>query len=167
MHISYTKSINIPVSVAFATLPHMINVYEICLNTTNYPIFNMQGFIYCLWTSILKLFWSVGIPTMISYIHDCIYTVSGFVQVSRVKIPFYIQVWHYQLHSWLYISSFRFGASEKFTNVHKGQGGLKGSLWVNISWPIVPHLYYVNLNLNSLWAESPHDFTRVSLDYTC
>ncbi len=44
MHISYKKSFNIPVSIAFATLAHMINVYEI----SNYPIFNMQGFIYCL-----------------------------------------------------------------------------------------------------------------------
>ncbi len=42
MRISYTKSFNIPVSIAFATLVHMINVYEICLNTTNYPILNMQ-----------------------------------------------------------------------------------------------------------------------------
>ncbi len=42
MHISYTKSFNIPVSIAFATLAHMLNVYEICLNTTNYPIFNKQ-----------------------------------------------------------------------------------------------------------------------------
>ncbi len=64
MQISYTKSFNIPVSIAFATLAHMINVYEICLNTTNYTILNMQGFIYCMWTSILKLFWSAGIPTM-------------------------------------------------------------------------------------------------------
>ncbi len=64
MHISYTKSFNIPVSTAFATLAHVINVYEISLNTTNYPIFNMQGFIYCVWTYILKLFWSEGIPTM-------------------------------------------------------------------------------------------------------
>ncbi len=64
MHISCTKSLNIPISIAFATLAHMINVYEICLNTTNYPIFNMQGFIYCLWTFILKLFWSAGIATM-------------------------------------------------------------------------------------------------------
>ncbi len=64
MHISYTKSLNIPVSIVFATPAHMINVYEICHNTTNYPIFDMQGFIYCLWTSILKLFWLAGIPTM-------------------------------------------------------------------------------------------------------
>ncbi len=42
MHISYTKSFYIPISIAFATLAHMLNVYEICLNTTNYPIFNKQ-----------------------------------------------------------------------------------------------------------------------------
>ncbi len=46
MHISHTKSFNIPVSIALATHAHMINVYEICLNTTNYPIFNMQDVIY-------------------------------------------------------------------------------------------------------------------------
>ncbi len=28
MHISHTKSFNIPVSIALATLAHMINVYE-------------------------------------------------------------------------------------------------------------------------------------------
>ncbi len=32
MHISHTKSFNIPVSIALATLAHIINVYEICLN---------------------------------------------------------------------------------------------------------------------------------------
>ncbi len=35
MHILHTKSFNIPVSIALATLAHMTNVYEICLNTTN------------------------------------------------------------------------------------------------------------------------------------
>ncbi len=32
MHISHTKSFNISVSISLATLAHMINVYEICLN---------------------------------------------------------------------------------------------------------------------------------------
>ncbi len=64
MHFSYTKSFNIPVSIALTTLAHMLNVYEICLNTTNYPIFNMKDFRYCLRTSILDCFWSAGIPTM-------------------------------------------------------------------------------------------------------
>ncbi len=32
MHISYINSFDISVSIAFATLAHMINVYEICLN---------------------------------------------------------------------------------------------------------------------------------------
>ncbi len=54
MHISHTKSFNIPVSIALATLTHMIN--EICLKTTNYPIFNMQDLRYYLWTSILDCF---------------------------------------------------------------------------------------------------------------
>ncbi len=35
MHITHTKSFNIHVSIALPTLAHMINVYEICLNTTN------------------------------------------------------------------------------------------------------------------------------------
>ncbi len=62
MHISHTKSFNIPVSIALATLAHMINVYEICLNTTNYPIFNMQDFRYCLWTSIWNCFGQLVSP---------------------------------------------------------------------------------------------------------
>ncbi len=56
MHISLTTSFNMPVSIALATLVRMINAYEKCLNTTNYPIFNMQDFRYCLWTSILDCF---------------------------------------------------------------------------------------------------------------
>ncbi len=36
------------------SLAHMLNVYmKMCLNTTNYPIFNMQDFRYRLCTSIL------------------------------------------------------------------------------------------------------------------
>ncbi len=62
MYISYTKSFNIPVSIALATLAYMINVYEICLNTTNCSIFNMQDFIYCLWTSILDCFGQLVSP---------------------------------------------------------------------------------------------------------
>ncbi len=56
MHISHTKSFNIPVSIALAIPAHVINVYEICLNTTNYPVLNMQDFRYCLWTAILDCF---------------------------------------------------------------------------------------------------------------
>ncbi len=48
-----------PVSVAHA---NMINVYEICLNNTNYLIFNMQDFRYCLWTSILVCFGQLVSP---------------------------------------------------------------------------------------------------------
>ncbi len=36
-----------------ATLAHMLNWYEICLNRTNYPVFNMQDFRYWLYTSFL------------------------------------------------------------------------------------------------------------------
>ncbi len=58
MHISisHAKSFNTHVSTARATLAQMINVYEICVNTTHSPIFNMQGFICCRWTSILDCF---------------------------------------------------------------------------------------------------------------
>ncbi len=35
---------NIPVSIRRTTLAHMLNEYEICINTTNYPIVNMQDF---------------------------------------------------------------------------------------------------------------------------
>ncbi len=63
MRISHTKSFNIHVSIALATLAHMINVYEICLNTTNYPIFNMQDFRYCMWTSMLDCFDQLNLYT--------------------------------------------------------------------------------------------------------
>ncbi len=53
MHISHTQSFNIPVSIALVTLAHMINVYKICLNTTNFPIFNMHDIP------------TAGIPTML------------------------------------------------------------------------------------------------------
>ncbi len=35
---------------------------DISLNTTNYPIFNMQDFRIGLWFSMLDLFWPGGIP---------------------------------------------------------------------------------------------------------
>ncbi len=59
---SYAKSFNIPVSIALATLAHMIDVYEICFNTTNYLIFNMQDFRYCLWSSNLDYFGQLVSP---------------------------------------------------------------------------------------------------------
>ncbi len=64
-HFTY-KIFNIPVSIALATLAHMINVYVICLNTTNYPLFNIQHFRYCLWTSILDCFGQLVSPPCIS-----------------------------------------------------------------------------------------------------
>ncbi len=56
------RHFNIPVSIALATLAHIINVYNICLNTTNYPIFNMQDFRYCMWTSISDCFGQLVSP---------------------------------------------------------------------------------------------------------
>ncbi len=56
MHISHTKSFNAPVSIALATPAHVINVYEICLNTTNYSICKISD-IACgppLWTVLVS-----------------------------------------------------------------------------------------------------------------
>ncbi len=66
MHISHTTSFNIPVSIAL-----MINVYEICLNTINYLIFNMQDFRYCLWTWILGCFGQLVSPSYTSSRQSC------------------------------------------------------------------------------------------------
>ncbi len=52
-----------------AILAHMINVYAICLNTTNYPIFNMQYFRYCLWTSILDYFGQLVSPPCCTFLY--------------------------------------------------------------------------------------------------
>ncbi len=68
MHISHTKSFNTPVSIALATLAHMINVYEIRLNTTNYLILNMQDFNILSVDLHFGMFWSAGIPTMLQSI---------------------------------------------------------------------------------------------------
>ncbi len=96
MHISQTKSFNIPVSLALATLAHMINVYEICLNTTNYPIFDMQDFRYCMWTFILDCFGQlVSSPCYaVIYIHtrsglccDLIHTTRGGSAVIYIHTP--------------------------------------------------------------------------------
>ncbi len=64
MHISHTKFFNMPVSIALATLAHMINVNEICLNkqTIRYSICNISD-IACgppFWTV-----WSAGITTLL------------------------------------------------------------------------------------------------------
>ncbi len=61
-HFSHTKSFNIPVSIGRPTLAHMLNGYEICLNKTNYPIFNMQYFRYWLCISILYCFGQLVSP---------------------------------------------------------------------------------------------------------
>ncbi len=62
-HIS--QSFNIPVSIGLTTLAHMLNWYEICLNKTNYPIFNMQAGFQILSVQLhFGLLWSAGIPTM-------------------------------------------------------------------------------------------------------
>ncbi len=45
-HISHTNSFNIHVSIGLITLADMLIGYEVCLNTTNYPICIMQDFKY-------------------------------------------------------------------------------------------------------------------------
>ncbi len=40
-HVSQNKSFNIPFSIGFATLAHILNGYHISLNITDYPNFNM------------------------------------------------------------------------------------------------------------------------------
>ncbi len=60
---THTICFNIPVSIGLTTLAHMLNGHAICLNTSNYPIFNMQYFRYC----HAPLFWYVlaaGMPTV-------------------------------------------------------------------------------------------------------
>ncbi len=52
--------------IGLTTISHMLNVYEICFNTTNYLIFNMQDFRYCCGPHF-GLFWSAGIPTIYRY----------------------------------------------------------------------------------------------------
>ncbi len=83
MHISHTKSFNIPLSIALATLAHMINVYEICLNRRKYPIFNMQDFIYCLWTSIMDdCFGQLVSPPLV-----CFLVVNMFLVPAIITAP--------------------------------------------------------------------------------
>ncbi len=62
-HFTY-KSFNIPVSFALVTLAHMINVYEICLNTTNSDI-QYARFQILSMDVHFGLFWSASIPTML------------------------------------------------------------------------------------------------------
>ncbi len=61
MHISHTKSFNTPVSIALATLAHMINVYEI------YQYNKLSNIQYARFQILpvdlhFRLFWSAGIP---------------------------------------------------------------------------------------------------------
>ncbi len=43
-HISQNKSVNTPVSICLVSLAHILNGYDISLNTISYPIFNIQDF---------------------------------------------------------------------------------------------------------------------------
>ncbi len=96
-HISYTNSFNIPVSIGLTTLAHMLNLYGICLNTTNHMIFNMRDFRYLLCTSILDCFSHV-VTTLCN----------GHLQ-SKHLLPklarLHVQTWtHSSLTTWTYLS---------------------------------------------------------------
>ncbi len=56
-YILNTKSFGTPVSIGLAAPAHMQNRHEVCLNTTNYVIFNMQDFRCWLYTSIVLVSW--------------------------------------------------------------------------------------------------------------
>ncbi len=63
-HILHTKSFNMPVSYGLTTVAHLLNGYEVCLNTTNCLIVNMSKFRYWMCTSILDYFGSCSIPNV-------------------------------------------------------------------------------------------------------
>ncbi len=66
MHVSHTKSFNIPVSFALAILAHMINVYEIYLMSPYNKLSHIQYARFQILPVDIHfgLFWSAGIPTM-------------------------------------------------------------------------------------------------------
>ncbi len=51
-------------------LTHILNGYDISLNTTNYLIFNMQDFRNGVWFTMLDMFWSHGSPLWDAGIFD-------------------------------------------------------------------------------------------------
>ncbi len=63
-HVSQNKTSNIYISIWLATLAHILNKYDISLNAINYLIFNKEDFRDGLWSSMLDLFWSIGITTV-------------------------------------------------------------------------------------------------------
>ncbi len=69
----HTFHIQNPFFWTFVMLAHMLNGYEIYLNTTKYLIFNMQDFIYWLCASILDCFGQVVSPLYCSGTRDLDY----------------------------------------------------------------------------------------------
>ncbi len=65
MHISHTKSFNIPVSIALATLAYVINVYEIISQYNKLSDIQYARFQILPVELHFGLFWSAGIPTML------------------------------------------------------------------------------------------------------
>ncbi len=58
--------------IGLTTLTHMLNGYEVCFNTTNYLIFNMQYFRYWLSTSILYYFCQLISPQCVMHLNPLI-----------------------------------------------------------------------------------------------
>ncbi len=88
MHISNTKFFNIPVSIALATLAHIINVYDIL------PQYNKLSDIQYARFQILPvylhfgLFWSADIPTMSNSTH------MNIGQAKHDKVPSLLCIFH-------------------------------------------------------------------------
>ncbi len=77
IHISHTKSFNIPISIGLTTLAHALNGYEIsCLNTTNYAIS------VCKISDIgyISPFWTV----LVSWFPHSVLSISGFCRLNCV-----------------------------------------------------------------------------------
>ncbi len=73
---------NIYFSIALTTLAHMLNGYDICFKTMNYPIFNMQDFRYWLCTSVLDCFGQVVSPSVKVDSNDSISTLSNVQEIT-------------------------------------------------------------------------------------
>ncbi len=68
-HTLNIQMFSVPISNEFEIgTAHMLNGYEICLNTTDYPSFNMY-FRYWLCTSILDCFGQVMSPLFYMVLH--------------------------------------------------------------------------------------------------
>ncbi len=95
-HISQNKSFNIPLSNSLAKRAHILNVYTRYVSIPQ-PIwiFNMQDYRNVLWSSMMDLFWSGGIPTM--GVSARLRTIlQGGPQLNRTQILIESDVWSQQ-----------------------------------------------------------------------